>query len=187
MTRNLPHLLTNRLILRFPDPSEAAAICTFQRENEPFLAQWEALKDTDYFTEPYWQTKIEQNIEDFYNGKSCCLTIYAQNNRTIMGMVNYSNIIRGAFHSCFLGFKIGEAYQQQGYMTEALRGSLDYVFSVLNLHRISANYMPCNLASARVLEKCRFEMDGVAKNYLYINGKWENHVLTSLLNEAWIH
>jgi ribosomal-protein-alanine N-acetyltransferase len=42
--------------------------------------------------------------------------------------------------------------------------------------------MPANTRSARLLEKLGFEKEGFARRYLYINGRWEDHVLTSLIN-----
>ena len=48
-----------------------------------------------------------------------------------------------------------------------------------------ANYMPDNLRSAALLKRLGFEVEGLAKNYLYINGQWRDHVLTSLTNADW--
>ena len=47
-----------------------------------------------------------------------------------------------------------------------------------------ANFMPRNAASARVLEKCGFVREGLARKYLRIAGRWEDHVLTALINPA---
>jgi ribosomal-protein-alanine N-acetyltransferase len=45
-----------------------------------------------------------------------------------------------------------------------------------------ANYMPANERSGKLLSRLGFEREGLAKRYLYINGRWEDHVLTALLN-----
>lgn len=70
-------------------------------------------------------------------------------------------------------------------MTEALQIAIQYMFEEQNIHRIMANYMPSNMKSARVLQKLGFMIEGHAKEYLLINGKWEDHVLTSLTNPHW--
>ncbi len=152
--------------------------------NRSYLQPWEPVQPDSYYTENYFKEKIEHIREDFLNDKSCCLNIYAKDGELI-GLINFNNIIRGCFHSCFLGFKISEALQGKGMMTEALEASVAYVFQTLNIHRIAANYMPHNKASARVLEKCGFVQEGIAEDYLYINGKWAKHVLTSLINHNW--
>ena len=70
-------------------------------------------------------------------------------------------------------------------MYEALRASLDYVFQVLNLHRVMANFMPHNARSNGLLRRLGFTVEGYARDYLYIDGAWRDHVLTSLTNPEW--
>lgn len=53
------------------------------------------------------------------------------------------------------------------------------------MHRIMAGYMPSNKRSEAVLMKMGFQREGYAKNYLLINGKWEDHNLTALINPDW--
>jgi [ribosomal protein S5]-alanine N-acetyltransferase len=184
-SNQLPLIETNRCNLRLPEPSEAGIMCDFVTQNRGHLQPWEPVQPDNYYMEDYWKEKIIQIRANFLADKSCCFNVYRKEDGQLIGMVNYSNFIRGCFHSCFLGFKISEAIQGKGMMTEALEASIAYVFQTLNIHRIAANYMPDNLASARVLEKCWFVQEGVAEDYLYINGKWERHVLTSLINQSW--
>ncbi|MFB0585429.1 hypothetical protein [Aeromonas salmonicida] len=40
------------------------------------------------------------------------------------------------------------------------------------------------LRSAALLERLGFEREGYARDYLMINGRWEDHILTALLNPA---
>ena len=61
---------------------------------------------------------------------------------------------------------------------------ISYAFDELGLNRVMANYMPSNLRSEALLNRLGFVREGVAKKYLKINGVWEDHVLTSLLNPA---
>lgn len=183
--RKTPYILTERCTMRFARPKEYPDISDFVIKNKAYFAQSEPLHSEEYFTINYWKNKSAQSHNDFINDKSCFLNIYLKESEQFIGMINYSNFIRGAFQSCFLGFKIAESMQGKGLMTECLKAANAYVFETLNLHRISANYMPHNIASARVLEKCKFVKDGIAQDYLYINGKWETHVLTSLINNNW--
>jgi len=43
--------------------------------------------------------------------------------------------------------------------------------------------MPKNEASLGVVKRLNFKKEGVAKKYLKINGKWEDHIHMVLLNE----
>jgi ribosomal-protein-alanine N-acetyltransferase len=54
-----------------------------------------------------------------------------------------------------------------------------------NMHRIAASYMPRNVRSEAVLNAMGFTREGFAKDYLLIDDKWEDHVLTSLINPNW--
>ncbi len=65
---------------------------------------------------------------------------------------------------------------------EVLNASLSYVFDELNLHRVMASYIPHNIKSAIILEKLGFEREGLARSYLKIAGKWQDHILTSKIN-----
>ena len=70
-----------------------------------------------------------------------------------------------------------------GYITEALRALVfDIAFGPLGLHRVEANVMPRNNRSIRVLEKLGFVQEGLARDYLRINGRWENHIHYVTLN-----
>jgi ribosomal-protein-alanine N-acetyltransferase len=168
-----------------PEENCAKLMRNFVVENKAHLSFWEPLQADDYYTENYWKKKIEEIRGDFLSDKSCCLNIYEKETSELIGMINFNNFIRGAFHSCFLGFKISQQAQGRGLMTEALQAALQYLFQKLNLHRVSANYMPNNQASARVLGKCGFKKEGIAEDYLCIAGKWERHVLTGLVNSSW--
>jgi ribosomal-protein-alanine N-acetyltransferase len=68
-------------------------------------------------------------------------------------------------------------------MTAALRVLLPSLFGELNLHRIEAACIPTNAPSIRVLEKCGFTREGLARRYLCINGVWQDHLLFGLLHE----
>ncbi|MBV8301818.1 MAG: GNAT family N-acetyltransferase, partial [Candidatus Dormibacteraeota bacterium] len=54
----------------------------------------------------------------------------------------------------------------------------------LELHRLQAATLVRNRASQRVLEKNRFESIGVARRYLYIAGRWQDHVLYARVAEG---
>ena len=54
---------------------------------------------------------------------------------------------------------------------------------MLRLHRIEAATMLSNVASIRVLESCGFTREGLARAYLKINGRWEDHLLYARVAE----
>jgi ribosomal-protein-alanine N-acetyltransferase len=84
-------------------------------------------------------------------------------------------------HVCSLD----ENEQGNGIMQRAVEKTIHWMFTVQNLHRIMAAYIPRNNKSGNVLSKLGFVKEGEAKAYLYINGGWEDHILTSKVNRAW--
>ena len=67
-------------------------------------------------------------------------------------------------------------------MYEALRAAIEYAFDTKKLHRIMANYMLANVRSGKLLRRLNFSVEGFARDYLRIAGKWEDHVLSALTN-----
>jgi len=103
----------------------------------------------------------------------------------IIGGVNLNEIVRRAAQFCYLGYGIDEHHQGCGLMTEAVQAIVKHAFEEMNIHRIMANYMPINKRSGALLERLGFTVEGTACDYLHINGKWQDHVLTSLTNPQW--
>ena len=95
---------------------------------------------------------------------------------------NYTQIARGPFQSCILGYAIDGAFERRGLMQEALAATIAHAFDVMQLHRIQASYIPANVRSGRLLQRLGFRREGVAPKYLFINGEWRDHVITALLN-----
>jgi ribosomal-protein-alanine N-acetyltransferase len=102
----------------------------------------------------------------------------------IIGSINLTQIVRGSFHAAHLGYSIDGEREGRGLMTEGLWAALDCAFGPMRLHRIMAAYIPDNVGSARVLEKLGFVREGYAKGYLFIAGKWEDHILTARIHSS---
>jgi len=66
-------------------------------------------------------------------------------------------------------------------MTDGLRSIMPFVFDELRLHRLEAACLPRNEPSKAVLGKVGFHEEGLARQYLRINGQWADHLLYALL------
>ena len=105
----------------------------------------------------------------------------------LVGVCNFTNIVRGAFQACTLGYSLSADAQGKGLMYEALTAAIAYMFEIENLHRIMANYVPENRRSADLLRRLGFEIEGHARDYLHINGAWRDHILTAKTNPDFRH
>lgn len=183
MQLELPLITTERLLLRLATKEDIPEILNYYTENKIYLTLFFPLWPEDFFMEEYWQNQVDIDLQEFINDLSLKLFIFAQKNPTIIiGTINFRNFIRGSAQFCNLGYSLAEAEQGKGYMVEALQAAIQYVFQELNLHRIMANYMPHNQRSGNVLKRLGFVVEGYARDYLLINGQWQDHILTSLTN-----
>jgi ribosomal-protein-alanine N-acetyltransferase len=66
-------------------------------------------------------------------------------------------------------------------MYEIIQHGIKYMKEEFGLHRIMANHMISNVRSEKLLMRLGFEKEGLAKSYLKINGKWQDHILNSLI------
>ena len=182
----IPIIRTERLVLRPAGPADAAAMATFLAANGDHLDRWSPVPPPGYLTEAYWARKLEAEAQDLAADRAArFLLAEARDPDGIVGWANFSTIVRGVWHCANLGYGLGAAHEGKGYMVEGLRGAIAHMFGPRNLHRIQANHMPANLRSAKVLATLGFKVEGYAFAYLRINGRWEDHVLTSLTNPAW--
>ena len=97
-------------------------------------------------------------------------------NEKLIGKAKISNIVYGIFKSGILGYSIDKEYQGKGYMKESIKLVMDYAKEYLDLHRLEASVLKSNERSKGVLLSCGFEEVGINKKYLYINGKWSDHI-----------
>lgn len=185
MAAPLPELVTPRLALRLGRASMSGAVARFFTENwEGHLDRWSPPPAPGFFEAKYWRERLERAEVEWESGISArfVLQLPGPESGPIIGTCNYTNIVRGAFQACHLGYQIARDHEGRGLMREALEALNAFAFDEMGLHRIMANYIPTNERSGQLLARLGFEREGYAKNYLYIAGQWQDHVLTALVN-----
>jgi [ribosomal protein S5]-alanine N-acetyltransferase len=100
-----------------------------------------------------------------------------------VGGLTLANIRRGVAQAASLGYWMGLPFIRHGYMTAAVSAVIPFAFTTLRLHRLEAACIPTNAASIRLLEKTGFVREGYAREYLCINGIWQDHLLFARLQE----
>ena len=178
-------LKTSRLILRLPNKTDSIKFKAFDEQNMKHLFPW---RSTSGEIKKDHKTQLTQWEQEFKEGKSIRFLLFLKDHpeSEIIGFCNFSQIFRGSFQACYLGYHIDKRFEGKGLMSEAVAKAIEYMFEQQKLHRIMANYMPSNERSARLLQKLGFVVEGRAKKYLLINGQWEDHILTSITNENWL-
>ena len=177
---------TERLTLQLSDPLLAARVLAFNQRNEDFLRNTEPKREKTYFTEEFQRRSLARDLRNARELSAVRLWLLPRGEEAagdIIGMVGLGSIIFGAFQSAFLSYKIDGQKTGQGLMQEALAKVIEIAFEDIGLHRLEANIMPHNVPSMRLVQKLGFQKEGLAKQYLNINGKWEDHEHMTLLKE----
>ncbi|EOS96651.1 ribosomal protein S5-alanine N-acetyltransferase [Erwinia tracheiphila] len=178
-------LTTDRLVVRLVCEHDAWRLADYYAENRAFLKQWEPVRDDSHGYPSGWQVRLGLISEMHKQGSAYYFVLLDPNETEIRGVANFSNVVRGSFHACYLGYSLAEKWQGQGMMFEALQSAIRYMQRQQRMHRIMANYMPHNQRSGNLLARLGFEKEGYAKDYLLIDGQWQDHVLTVLTSPAW--
>jgi [ribosomal protein S5]-alanine N-acetyltransferase len=184
-SEQLPVIAGDGLLLRTPqmgDYGEWAALRELSRE---FLTPWEPTWPTDDLARASFRRRIKRYYEDQRCDMAYPFFIFRKVDNALLGGLTLANVRRGCAQACSLGYWMGATWAHQGYMTAAVRAVLPFAFSTLRLHRVEAACIPANAASIRLLEKNGFRREGIAREYLCINGVWQDHLLYARLrNDA---
>ncbi|MBT0731194.1 ribosomal protein S5-alanine N-acetyltransferase [Rosenbergiella nectarea] len=156
----------------------------YYHENRDFLMPWEPLRDESYFRHHGWEARLQVMGMQQKQGEAFYFLLMDPRQQEVWGVANVSQVIRGGFQACYLGYSLAAAQQGKGLMFEGLSVIIPYLQKQQRLHRIMANYMPRNQRSGALLQRLGFEKEGYARDYLKINGRWEDHILTALITPA---
>jgi ribosomal-protein-alanine N-acetyltransferase len=181
----LPELTTPRLRVAHVRPGCEAETVAFFTRNRQHFSRWDPPAPTDFYTAKFWERSVARSVEEFRADRAVRFDLYdgtVSGSRRIIGRLGFSQVFRGPFQSCILGYQIDAAYEGQGLMFEGLQAAIRYMFDIKQLHRIQANHLPENARSAALLARLGFAREGLAKDYLYIAGAWRDHVLNALTN-----
>jgi ribosomal-protein-alanine N-acetyltransferase len=183
----LARIDTERLQLRASDPSLALAAAEFYRRNREPHARWNPPQPEAMFTADGQRERLASAAAAIEAGATVGWWLFepAQPDAAI-GQVHLSQLARGPFCSASLGYAIDHAREGRGLMREALEAVLADAFGQrVGLHRVQAAVRPENARSLRLLERLGFAREGLAREYLFIDGAWRDHVLTALRAPDW--
>lgn len=160
--------------------TDAAKLSAYHLKNVKHFKQWEPKHDADYYSIKQLKKRLASFVIAQDEGRAAYFIALEKNE--IIAHCSLTNIIYGPLKGCHIGYGVTEAYEGKGLMMKVCNQAIDHAFTQLKLNRLMAAYMPHNIRSESLLKKLGFIKEGLAKKYLQINGKWEDHVLTSLLN-----
>ncbi|MHA4896504.1 GNAT family N-acetyltransferase [Pedobacter sp. PWIIR3] len=175
---SLPVLETSRLVLREHSLADAA----------PYLEMRSDELIMKYIDRPRYKdldeskTVLQSLIDGFYKRTNLLWAIELKDSpgKMIGNLGFWRTELEN--HRAELGYILHSDYWRKGILTEALTAVIEFAFTTIGLHSISANINPDNVASRQLLLKHGFEKEAYHKENYYFNGKFLDSELYGLLN-----
>lgn len=179
---NIIRLTGKDIYLKVLTPENVEEILDYYTRNRDYLKQYEPEREEHYYTLDGQRENLINEYKQFLNRTSMNFGIYNEEN-ILIGKIQLSNIVFGVFKNAFVGYSMDKEYQNRGYMKQALKLIINYCFNDLKLHRIEAFTLVDNIKSQRVLKSCGFNEVGINRKYMFVNGKWRDHITYCIISE----
>lgn len=176
-----PFLVRGPVCLRTPEPADFAEWTRLREESRRHLTAWEPDWRDEDMTPRAFRLRLRAYRREMRRGAALPLFVVRRADNSLIGGVTLSNIRFGASRSASMGYWIGKPFIRRGYARAAISAVLDHAFSTLGLNRVEAACQPENLASRNLLESLCFINEGMARDYLFINGAWRDHLLFAII------
>jgi ribosomal-protein-alanine N-acetyltransferase len=180
----LPSIAGEGVMLRTPQVTDYSDWAALREASREFLAPWEPTWPADDLSRSAFRRRIRRYTEDLRTDQGYAFLIIRSADDALVGGLTLANIRRGVAQAGSLGYWMGQPHARHGYMTAAVRAVIPFAFTTLRLHRLEAACIPTNTGSIRLLENTGFVREGYARDYLCINGIWQDHLLYGRLNDA---
>lgn len=179
-----PVLQGKGVSLRMPIANDYGQWAELRARSRAFLTPWEPTWASDELTRSAYRRRLRQYYKELREETGYAFFILRGGDQRLIGGLSLSNVRRGVTQACTLGYWMGAPHAGQGFMSEAVRVLMPFVFEHLWLHRLEAACLPENVSSMRVLEKNGFVYEGLARRYLKINGSWQDHCLYATVSNV---
>jgi [ribosomal protein S5]-alanine N-acetyltransferase len=147
------------------------------------LTPWEPQWARDELTRAAFRRRVRHYQAEQSEDLGYAFFLFDVETDQLVGGLTLSHIRRGVAQAAALGYWMAASATGRGLMTDAVRAVVPFAFKSLRLHRVEAACLTNNVASIRVLEKCGFQREGLARRYLRINGTWHDHMLFAVLDD----
>jgi len=180
MSLPTPTLHTAGLRLRPFTDADADALFALQ-SNAHVLRYWDSPPWSDPERAQRFIAACRQLAED---GTGARLVIDRASDGAFIGWCSVTQW-NPDYRSAALTYCLEEAAWGHGYATEASRALLQWAFDALDLNRVQAEADTRNVASARVLEKLGFVLEGTLREDCVVNGDVSDSWVYGLLRREW--
>lgn len=161
-------------------PQFVPALVRFHQRNRLHLRMAMSL-GPELEQEAYWEAEIPRRQADMQAGRAVHLVGFLRqgDDLEIGGLVSFWGIEHGDFEACTLSFLLDRRLEGRSLMHQWLDPVVPEVMTRHHLHRVMATHLPENLRSAALLKRLGFVVEGYARDFVKLNGRWRDNVLLS--------
>jgi RimJ/RimL family protein N-acetyltransferase len=173
------NIKTDRLLIRTLEMKDKEAF--FEYRSMPEIYQYQS-----------WRPKIISEVEELINENiAVSLNIpntwlqvaVCLNEEQMIGDIGIHFMEDG--YQVEIGYTLSPEYQGKGYALEAVTAVINYAFTDLKKHRITASVDPDNLKSIKLLERIGFRKEGHFIKSFLMNDQWYDDYIYALLEDEW--
>lgn len=168
---------TERLVLRFLKIEDREAIHR-NISGDSEVTQYFLMKNTEKAED----LPIDRFIKAYTEAEKYCFAIELKSTGEVIGWILQCSVPGMYFNSTEIGYAIGKAYWNKGYVTEALSAMIDFCKS-LGIHKIYASHIVENAASGKVMEKCGMIYECTRIHDIEYHGKFWDTRYYYIINE----
>ena len=166
-------LETPRLILRRWQEHDVSDLFNIMKNSTVVMGGWN----------PHPNVTVSAGVLNEYIESDDRWAIELKDEKKVIGCVGvFPDNNRGKLNAKSISFVLSEDYCGNGYITEAIKRVIQYLFEELNIDLLSAFHIPDNIKSKRVLERCGFEYEiTIKQGYKRYDGQIFDSVCYSIL------
>ncbi len=176
-TEPQPSIFGEGVMLRPPQMTDYSEWAALREQSRAFLAPWEPTWPADDLSRSAFRRRLRRYAEDWRTDQGYAFLVIRAEDDVLVGGLTLANVRRGVAQAGSIGYWMGLPFVRRGYMSAAVSAVIPFAFATLRLHRLEAACIPTNAASIRLLENSGFVREGYAREFLCINGVWQDHLL----------
>ncbi|MEQ1605841.1 MAG: GNAT family protein [Pyrinomonadaceae bacterium] len=167
--------------LRLPQTRDVEEITAVVRDNLDRLKPWMPWATDDYSAESA-RGYIQRTLDEFASDGRFSASI-VQNGK-IVGSIGFHNF-DNANRSAHIGYWIARDEEGKGIVTRCCKALIDHLFDEVGLNRVQINCITENTRSRAIPERLGFKLEGVLRQAEYVNGRFGDWAIYSLLRDEW--
>ena len=152
-----------------------------------------------WWSDPEWQVFQQQTVRpqpagpvhDLFrrwstngSGSDVGFSIETREDGTLVGHVTLWGATLPS-RAATLGILVGPEHVGRGLGTDAVRVAVRYGFRIMGLHRIGLAVAAFNSRGRRAYEKAGFQVEGVRREAVFLDGGFTDEVQMGLLEQDW--